>query len=93
MAQLFVDPTHEHEPVVRPLAPRPARLEGAVTLVDISKPNGDVLLDRIAERLAVEAPAVTVRRATKPTYTRPAPLDQREEVARTSGLVIQALAD
>ena len=36
---------------------------------------------------------VTVRRYTKPTFAKPAPLDLRHQIATTCDVVIEALAD
>jgi hypothetical protein len=74
------------------LLPRPASIEGKVIgLLDISKPRGDVFLDRLEQRLA-DAGA-TVKRYRKPTFTKPAPVDLRHEIATQCEVVIEALAD
>ena len=87
-----LDPTGERSPVHRERVARPASLEGlTVGLLDISKPRGDVFLDRIEQRLA--ATGATVRRYRKPTFTKPAPVDLRHEIATQCDLVIEALAD
>ena len=70
---------------------RPAIAGLRVGLLDISKPRGDVFLDRIEARLA-EAGA-TVQRYRKPTFTKPAPVDLRHEIATQCDVVIEALAD
>jgi hypothetical protein len=62
-----------------------------VGLLDISKPRGNVFLDRIAELL--EARGVRVERFAKPTFTKPAPVDLRHEIASQCDVVIEALAD
>jgi hypothetical protein len=62
-----------------------------VGLLDISKPRGNVFLDRIAERLVAEG--ATALRFTKPTYTKPAPIDLRQEIASKCAVLIEALAD
>jgi hypothetical protein len=62
-----------------------------VGLLDISKPRGDVFLNRIEQRL-FELGA-TVLRYKKPTFTKPAPVDLRHEIATRCQLVIEALAD
>lgn len=88
----LLDPTGERRPAVRPPAPRLPALAGqVVALLDISKPRGDVFLDRFAERLA--ARGATVRRYTKPTFTKPAPIDLRRRIAEECHGVIEALAD
>ena len=71
---------------------RPAFLHGQVVgLLDISKPRGDVFLDEL-ERLLADAGA-KVLRFKKPTFTKPAPVDLRQEIATQCTLVIEALAD
>jgi len=87
----ILDPTSERTPVHRPAALRLSELEGVIGLVDISKPRGDVFLDRIESLL--QARGVETRRFEKPTHTRPAPVDLRQEITLHSNAVIQALAD
>lgn len=88
----LLDPTSERTPATRTLNPRPASLDGlTVGLLDISKPRGDVFLDRLEQRLA--AGGVSVRRYTKPTFSKPAPVDLRHEIATQCEVVIEALAD
>ena len=90
--QVVLDPTAETTPTHRPAAPRLRDLTGSVVaLVDISKPRGNVFLDRIETLLSERG--VEVRRFTKPTHTRPAPVDLRHEITTHSTAVIQALAD
>jgi hypothetical protein len=92
VGRVLLDPTSEREAATRPLAPRPASLEGkTVGLLDISKPRGDVFLDRLAERLAERG--VKVERFKKPTFTKPAPSDLRREIETKCDVVIEALAD
>jgi len=87
-----LDPTAEAIPTQRPLNPRPATLDGlTVGLLDISKPRGDVFLDRIEEGLTAQG--AKVRRYAKPTFTKPAPVDLRHEIATQCDAVIEALAD
>ncbi len=89
---VVLDPTGERSPVGRELLRRPPSLEGrTVGLLDISKPRGDVFLDRLEERLTELG--VRVERYRKPTFTKPAPVDLRQEIAQRCELVIEALAD
>ena len=91
-SSVLLDPTAETAPAARPRAPRPASLEGlTVGVLDISKPRGDVFLDRLAELLAGRG--VIVRRYSKPTYTRPAPDQLGQQLARECDLVVEGLAD
>ena len=88
----LLDPTSERQPVVRQRVPRPSSLEGlTVGLLDISKPRGDVFLDRLEELLT--ARGVEVLRFRKPTFTKPAPADLRHEIAVRCDAVVEALAD
>lgn len=87
----ILDPTSERMPAHRPAAPRLGDLRGVFGLVDISKPRGDVFLERINTLL--EAEGVETARFDKPTHTRPAPVDLRREITLHSNAVIQALAD
>ena len=66
-------------------------LDGKVVgLLDISKPRGDKFLDRLEERLVEKG--ATVKRFAKPTFTKPAPVDLRHEIATNCDAVIEALA-
>ena len=88
----LLDPTSERTPGTRARAPRPATLDGmTIGLLDITKARGDVFLDRIAEHL--EARGHAVLRFSKPTFTKPAPIDLRHEISTKCDVVIEALAD
>ncbi len=89
----ILDPTDERVPIRRTLTARPATLAGTVALLDISKPRGDVLMDRLAARLSEMLPDVKFARYRKPTYTKPAPEDLRRKILQEAGFVIEALAD
>ena len=89
---IVLDPTSEQAPAARERATRPESLAGlTVGLLDISKPRGNVFLDRVSERLT--GLGATVNRYTKPTFTKPAPVDLRHEIATECDAVIEALAD
>lgn len=88
----LLDPTSERDPTTRERTARPASLEGKVVgLLNISKPRGDVFLDRIEELLTQRG--MQVERYSKPTFTKPAPADLRHEIASKCDVVIEALAD
>jgi hypothetical protein len=92
MSRLLLDPTNERTVLQRSLLPRPASLRGkTIGLLDISKPRGDVFLNRLEQRLTELG--ATVLRYKKPTFTKPAPVDLRHEIATHCELVIEALAD
>jgi len=87
-----LDPTSELQPAAREPRPRPASLQGKrIALLDISKPRGDVFLDRLAGRLA--ARGLATRRYQKPTFARVAPLALAQRIASECDVVIEALAD
>jgi hypothetical protein len=89
----YLDPT-DSVAVARKTAPRPSTLDGKViTLLDISKAKGDHLLDRIEELLRERAHPKAIVRKKKPTFARPAPDALREEIARDTDVLIEALAD
>jgi len=88
----LLDPTGERQPAARPRAARPESLAGlTVGLLDISKPRGDVFLDRVEELLSGRG--VEVLRYRKPTFTKPAPVDLRQEIGVRCDAVVEALAD
>jgi hypothetical protein len=87
-----LDPTNEATPPEIQRSPRPESLAGlTVGLLDISKPRGNVFLDRLEERLT--SLGSTVNRYRKPTFTKPAPVDLRHQIATECDAVIEALAD
>lgn len=89
----YLDPT-DSVAVPRKTAQRPSSLDGkVVTLLDISKAKGDHLLDRVEELLRERARPKAILRRRKPTFTRPAPDDLRQEILKTTDVVIEALAD
>ena len=89
---VLLDPTGEREAAQRQNAARLGALASArIGLLDISKARGDVFLDRLEARLT-ESGAV-VARFKKPTFTKPAPLDLRQQIAERCDAVIEALAD
>jgi hypothetical protein len=91
-ATVVLDPTGERSPMARARRDRPTSLDGlTVGLLDISKMRGDVFLDRLDELL--QGRGVTTLRFRKPTFTKPAPVDLRQEIATQCHVVIEALAD
>ncbi len=90
--RILLDPTSERSRAIRSRLPRPGSLDGlTVALLDISKPRGNLFLDRIEQRLRDRG--VTVQRFQKPTFTKPAPEDLRQQIAASCSAVIEALAD
>ena len=92
MNTVLLDPTSERTPSERERVARPASLDGlTVGLLDISKARGDVFLNRLDDLLT--ARGLRVLRYAKPTFTKPAPIDLRHEIASQCDVVIEALAD
>lgn len=88
---VLLDPTGELEPARRQPLPKPASLAGlTVGLLDISKSRGDLFLNRLDELFA--ARGVQTPRFKKPTFTRPAPVALRQEIASRCA-VVEGLAD
>ena len=89
---IVLDPTSERRTAARPPAARLGAIAGkTIGLLDIGKPRGDVFLDRIEERLA--AAGAVVKRYSKPTFSKPAPIDLRHEIATECDALLEALAD
>ena len=87
-----LDPTSEDvkDPVNSP--ERLRTLEGSlIGLLDITNPRGNIFLDAL-ETLLTEAGA-EIKRYVKPTFTKPAPVDLRHQIASQCDAVIEALAD
>jgi hypothetical protein len=92
VTRVILDPTAERSVAERARLARPSSLEGlTVGLLDISKPRGNVFLDRIEQRLV--GIGAHVKRYAKPTFAKPAPVDLRHEIATECQVVIEALAD
>ena len=90
--RMLLDPTSERSPAIRERVTRLPDLEGrTIGLLDISKPRGDVFLDRLEARL--RGRGADVVRYKKPTFTKPAPIDLRHEIAVKCDAAVEALAD
>jgi hypothetical protein len=88
----LLDPTSERSPTLRERLPRPDSLAGlTVGLLDISKPRGDVFLDRLDELLTGRG--INVKRYMKPTVAKPAPLPLSQQIGAEVNVVIEGLAD
>lgn len=92
MTTVVMDPTAEQSAATRERLARPDRLEGLkVGLLDISKPRGDVFLDRLESLLTDRG--IEVKRYMKPTVAKPAPLPLRQQIVGEVDVVIEGLAD
>ncbi len=93
MTKLY-DPTASPASNTEPLASRVADLNGKVIgMLYISKPKGNLFLDRIAERIQAQYQPAEIIRRMKPTFARPAPEEVRKELEQKCDVVIEALAD
>jgi hypothetical protein len=89
---ILLDPTSERVPAERVRAERLSTIQGqTVGLLDIAKMRGDLFLDQLETRLTAEGAKVI--RYRKPTFTKPAPIDLRHEIAEQCDAVVEALAD
>jgi hypothetical protein len=89
-----LDPTDEASLLEKKLASGVPDLQGKVVgLLDISKPKGDIFLNRLEELLTQRYRVKEVMHRRKPTYTSPAPEALREELASRCDVIIEALAD
>lgn len=92
MTTTFMDPTAETSPEQREPLAKPVSLEGlTVGLLDISKPRGNVFLDRLEDLLGQSG--VSTKRYSKPTFTRIAPVELKQQIVEECDVVIEALAD
>ena len=73
MSLTILDPTDERVPLERQITARSGAITGVVGLLDIRKPRGNILLDELEVLLARRLPGVTLKRYTKPTFTKPCP--------------------
>jgi len=89
----LIDPTSELAPETRQPLPRLVASNTDVTigLLDISKPKGDVFLNRVEDLL--QQRGIKTSRFKKPTFTRVAPDALRQEIAQSCDAVVEALAD
>ena len=89
----ILDPTDERKPIMRRLAHRPENLKGTIGFLDISKPRGNILIDRLQELLENKKIGITIRKYSKPTYTKPIPESLGNKIRAECDFVIEALAD
>lgn len=95
MPTVLVNPLDETVRVQGTPAQRLDTLKGkTIGLLDISKPGGSVFLDHLERLLKEQHGVAAVVRATKPTFTKPAPAAVIEQlIGARCDAVIEALAD
>jgi hypothetical protein len=90
----IVDPASSSAAAARTLAVRPASLEGVtIALLDNSKPNAAVLLERVGALLAARGGARAVRAWGKPGSSIAASPAIIEEIAGAARVALTASAD
>jgi len=93
MPLILVNPSNERADAPARVARRLDSLAGkTIALLDISKPGGNIFLDRIDVLLREKHGVARVIRAMKPTFAKPAPPDVIAAI-RGADAVIEALAD
>ena len=93
MTVTLLDPTSEEVPVARQITARSETLKGRIALMDISKRQGNLLLDRLQEALEQRLPGIEINRYMKPTFSKPAPDDLRKEIQEANDFAVVGLAD
>ena len=92
MNEVMLDATAELQSTARTLLPRLSCVDGkTIALLDINKPRGALLLDQLERRFSEVG--ATVKRYSKPTMTRIAPLEVKQQIASECDAVVEALAD
>lgn len=88
----YVSPLDDRVTPAKAHAPRPETLEGAcVALLDITKAQGDLFLDRVEQLL--RARGAETWRISKEIFSRPASAGVIEQVAIHGDLAVEGLAD
>jgi hypothetical protein len=95
MPTTLINPFDETAREPRAAAPRLDTLAGkTIGLLDISKAGGSFFLDELERLLKERGGVAQVVRASKPTFTRPAPAAVIESLVQANcQAVIEALAD
>lgn len=93
MSLTILDPTNEDIPVARQITPRPDEITGRVAFLDIAKRRSDEFLDRLQEAIEQRLPKVEINRYAKPTFSKPASAELRQEIRESNDFVVVALAD
>ena len=90
----IVDPIGSSAASAKSLAARPRSLEGVtIALLDNSKPNAGVLLERVGALLAARGGARAVRAWSKPGASTGAAPAVIEEIAAAARVALTAAAD
>ena len=88
----ILSPVSVVRPTERPMAPRPAKLDGVtIALIDNAKHNFDQFLDEVERRLSERYQFAGVVRKRKPTATQPA--DFLGDLAEQCQVAVNGLGD
>lgn len=88
----FIDPTAGGNRAKIPLAPRPMDLAGKVVgLLDNTKEQADIILETVAGALREKYGAAKVIIRRKEYYSKPAPEDMIDEMAKEVQVAVAAL--
>ena len=93
MSLTLLDPTNEDIPVARQITPRPKSITDKVAFLDIAKRRSDEFLDRPQEAIEQRLPQIEINRYQKPTFSKPAPADLRQQIKEINDFVVIGLAD
>lgn len=89
---ILLDPSAENHSAERQLLARPVNVEGlTIGLLDIAKAQGKEFLDQVEKRLVNLG--ATVKRYRKPTFTRIAPTELKQQISVECDVLIEGLAD
>jgi len=88
----FIDPTRNLNKAKIALAPRPMDLQGKVVgLLDNTKEQGDVILETVASALREHYGVKTIVMRRKQYYSKPAPVEMIDDMAREVQVAVAAL--
>ena len=88
----LLDPTSELKPRNMTPLPRLKDVSGkTVGLLDISKPRGDIFINRLENLL--NHYGVKTMRYRKPTFTRIAPVELKQRIVMECDAIVESLAD
>jgi predicted GTPase len=92
MALRIIDPSAGGAGTRIPLAPRPMDLRGKVVgIIDNTKEQADVIAEAMAEGLREKYGVAKVIVRRKPFFSKPAPAELLEEIAREADVAIAAV--
>ena len=92
MSKRIIDPSAGGSGAKLPLAPRPMDLRGKVVgIIDNTKEQADVIAEAVAEGLREKYGVAKVIVRRKPYYSKPAPAELIDEIAKEADVAIAAV--